>query len=65
MSITMRVIRENETVENKFPLNLFKRDDDPEVVPEPGHHFKVKVTVKPTYLYQLSDDDAKLELSIE
>ena len=61
----MRVIRENETVENNFPLNLFKRDDDPEVVPEPGHHFKVKVTVKPTYLYQLSDDDAKLELSIE
>lgn len=58
-------VTRRDTVQNNFPLNEFTRVGGAPVAPKPGDHFKVKIKVKPTYLYQLADDDAKLELIIE
>ena len=33
--------------------------------PEKGNNYKITVNVIPSYLYQLSDDDVKVELSVE
>ena len=60
-----KVVRDNQTVENKISLTRFKKDDLTTVDPKPGDHFKIKIKIKTTYLYQLADDDAKLELIIE
>ena len=60
-----KVVRDDQTVENRIPLTRFKQDDGTTVDPKPGDHFKIKIKIKPTYLYQLADDDAKLELIIE
>ena len=60
-----KVVRDDQIVENAFPLKQFKKTDGAPVKPKPGDHFIVKVKIKPTYLYQLADDDAKLELIIE
>ena len=63
-----REVRANQTVENKFPLTRFaalKNNDGTYNPVQPGQQFDITVTVRPTYLYQLIDDDAKLELNIE
>lgn len=60
------------TVENKFPLSSFTKvtyNGDNKITtsvsPKGGDYFKIKVTVKPSYLYQMFDNDAELELKIE
>ena len=53
----------SDTVQNNFPLTEFFRDDELSITPQPNDHFNVKVKIRPTYLYQLSDD-APLELEI-
>ena len=63
-----KVVRKDQVAENRFPIDSFKKDDNATLKGDdikPGHNFKVKVKVKPTYLYTLADDDAKLELGIE
>ena len=52
-----------DTVQNNFPFTKFIRDDEYERTPQPNDHFNVRVKIRPTYLYQLSDD-APLELEI-
>jgi hypothetical protein len=37
----------------------------PKAAPTAGTDYPINITVNPTYLYQLSDDDAGLELIIE
>lgn len=59
------VVRLNQTASNSFPLTEFKRTDDALITPRPADHFKVKVKVKPTYMYQLIDDDADITLEIK
>lgn len=62
-----REIRTNQTVENKFSLTRFaslKNNDGTYNDVQPGQQFDITVTVRPTYLYQLIDDDAKLKLDI-
>lgn len=58
-------VRLNQTAENSFALDSFYREDFIEQTPRPGDHFKVKVLVKPSYLYQLTDDDGKIDLQIQ
>lgn len=58
------VVRLNQTASNSFPLTRFKRTDDALITPGAADHFKVKVKVKPTYMYQLIDDDADITLEI-
>lgn len=58
-------VRVNQTAENSFALDNFYREDYIDQTPRPGDHFKVKVLVKPTYLYQLTDDDGKIDLQIQ
>lgn len=58
-------VRVGQTAENKFSLASFKIGAGDPMTPKPGDHFKIKVKVKPTYLYQLHDDDGQIELSIE
>ncbi len=61
---TQKVARDCETT-NNFPLNSFKRTGGADKVPEPGDNFNVKITIDPTYLYQLTDGDAKFRLDIK
>lgn len=58
-------VRLNQTAENSFALDSFYREDFIDQTPRPGDHFKIKVLVKPTYLYQLTDDDGKIDLQID
>ena len=58
-------VRLNQTAENSFALDSFYREDYIDQTPRPGDHLKIKVLVKPSYLYQLTDDDGKMELQIE
>ena len=51
------LIRENQTATN---ANLIKISS-----PEKGKNYNITVNIKPSYLYQLSDDDAKIELTLE
>lgn len=51
-------IRENQTATNR---NILKKIPSP----EKGKNYKITVSVIPSYLYQLSDDDVKVELSVE
>lgn len=57
-------VRLNQPAQNTFPLNEFIRDDLARIVPKPADHFKIKVKIKPSYLYQLIDDDAEIKLDI-
>ena len=59
------MVREGQTAHNIIPLNQFYRDDNIEHTPKPGEHIKIKILVKPSYLYKLTDDDAKMELEIQ
>lgn len=59
------MVRENQTAQNIIHLDKFYRDDYVYRTPQPGDHFKIKVMVKPSYLYVLTDDDAKMELLIQ
>lgn len=52
-----KLIRENQEVTNS---NLIKINN-----PEKGKNYNIKVNVAPTYLYQLSDEDVALELTLE
>lgn len=60
---TQKVARDCETA-NNFPLNSFKRTGGAVKPPEPGDNFNVKITIDPTYLYQLTDGDATFKLDI-
>ena len=51
------LVRENQTATNG---NILKG-----AVGTAGNNNRIRITVKPTYLYVLSDNDAKLELSID
>ncbi len=53
-----RLVRENATATN---ANILKKVTNP----EKGNNYKITVNVIPSYLYQLSDDDVKVELSVE
>jgi len=61
---TQKVARDCETT-NNFPLNSFKRTGGADKAPEPGDNFNVKITIDPTYLYQLTDGDATFRLDIK
>ena len=52
------LVRENATATNKNILKKITR-------PEKGKNYKITVNVIPSYLYQLSDDDVQVELSVE
>ena len=56
--------RLNQEVTDYFPLDKIKRYDGAEIKPKAGDHFLIKVKIKPTYLYQMHDDDEPLELDI-
>ena len=58
-------VRLNQTTENRFALDNFYRDDYIDHTPKPGENFRIKILVKPSYLYQLIDDDGKMDLIIE
>lgn len=62
---TDNAVRRSQTAENRFPLTSFKIGASDPITPKPGDHFKIRVKVKPTYLYQLHDDDGQIEISIE
>ena len=51
------LIRENETATNANLINISN--------PLKGSNYNITVNIKPSYLYQLSDDDAKIELTLE
>lgn len=51
------LIRENETATN---ANLIRIQN-----PVKGNNYNITVNIRPSYLYQLSDDDAKIELTLE
>ena len=55
-------VRENQTARN---YSLFDAISDNGGKATAGKNYKVKVLVSPTYLYQLSDDDLELGLTIE
>lgn len=52
------LIRADQTATNKNILKKVSR-------PEKGKNYKITVNVIPSYLYQLSDDDVQVELSVE
>jgi hypothetical protein len=56
--------RLNQEVTDYFPLDKIIRKDGAEIKPKAGDHFLIKVLIKPTYLYQMHDDDEPLELDI-
>ena len=56
------VVRENQTATNNKLLDGISHDGG---YAQRGFDYQVKVTVSPTYLYTLSDDDVELELTIE
>lgn len=56
------VIRENQTAQNN---NLFAAISNNGGKPVAGTNYKVNILVSPTYLYQLSDDDLELGLTVE
>ena len=58
-------VRADQHVINALSLNSVYRDDFTYHTPAAGDNVRIKVMVKPTYLYQLSDDDVKFELTIE
>ena len=58
-------VRLNQEAENSFSLASFIIGAGDPMTPKAGDHFRIKVKVKPTYLYQLHDDDGQIELSIE
>jgi hypothetical protein len=58
-------VRLNAEAENYFPLSSFKIGAGDPISPEDGDHFNIKVKVSPTYLYQLHNEDGKIELKIE
>ena len=58
-------VRLNQEAENSFSLSSFTIGAGNPMTPKAGDHFRIKVKVKPTYLYQLHDDDGQIELSIE
>ena len=51
------LIRENQIATNK---NLIRIQN-----PQKGTNYNITVTIKPTYLYQLSDEDVELTLTVE
>ena len=53
-----RLVRKNATATN---ANILKKINNP----KKGENYKITVNVIPSYLYQLSDDDVKVELSVE
>ena len=55
-------VRENQTAQNK---NLFAAISYNGGTAAAGTNYKVNVLVSPTYLYQLSDDDLELGLTVE
>ena len=56
------VVRENQTARNN---NLFAAINYAQGKAAAGTNYNVKVLVSPTYLYQLSDDDLELGLTVE
>ena len=58
-------VRLNAEAENYFPLSSFKIGAGDPIAPDAGDHFRIKVKVSPTYLYQLHNEDGKIELTIE
>lgn len=56
--------RLNQHVSDLFPLDKIRRSDGADITPKAGDHFLIKVKIKPTYLYQMHDDDEPLELDI-
>ena len=58
-------VRVNQVAQNSFSLSSFTIGAGDPIAPKAGDHFRIKVKVKPTYLYQLHDDDGQIELSIE
>lgn len=58
-------VRADQHVVNTLSLNSVYRDDFTDHTPAAGDNVRIKVMVKPTYLYQLSDDDVRFELTIE
>ena len=55
-------VRQNQTAKNS---NLFAAISNNGGKPAAGTNYNIKILVKPTYLYQLSDDDLDLGLTIE
>lgn len=55
-------VRENQTAQNK---DLFAAISHNGGSAAAGTNYKVDILVSPTYLYQLSDDDLELELTVE
>ena len=62
---TPNPVRLNQTAENTIELSSFYREDCIDHTPRPGDHIKLKVLVKPSYLYVLTDPDGELKLEIE
>lgn len=58
-------VRADQHAINALSLNSVYRDDFTDHTPAAGDNVRIKVMVKPTYLYQLSDDDVRFELTIE
>ena len=56
------VIRENQTTTN---ATLFNGINNNGKHAERGHDYKINVTVSPSYLYRLSDDDLEYDLIVE
>ena len=58
-------VRLQQEAQNSFSLSSFTIGAGNPMTPKAGDHFRIKVKVKPTYLYQMHDDDGQIELSIE
>ena len=58
-------VRLTQEAQNSFSLSSFTIGAGNPMTPKAGDHFRIKVKVKPTYLYQMHDDDGQIELSIE
>lgn len=56
------IVRESQTTTN---AKLFNGINNNGKLAERGHDYKINVTVSPSYLYRLSDDDLKYDLVVE
>lgn len=59
------LVRADQTAQNIISLSEFYREDFVDYIPKPGDHVKIKILVKPSFLYKLIDDDATMELEIQ
>ena len=55
----------SDHVINAISLSSIYLDTNVDYAPAAGDNIKIKIMVKPTYIYQLSDDDVEFDIKIE